>query len=99
MELLLYAPNRPDVDFAVIFLWMMAVGTIIAAALWSLLTSEQTDERYNELSPKVYNTSLHLPSIFSYFLIYFLLLLLLLGGGGGCVHVDNPVLWLDCLSH
>lgn len=97
MELLLYAPNRPDVDFAVIFLWMMAVGTIIAAALWSLLTSEQTDERYNELSPKVYNTSLHLPSIFSYFLIYFLLLLLLLGGV--CVHVDNPVLWLDCLSH
>lgn len=52
VELLLYAPNRPDVDFAVIFLWMMAVGTIIAAALWSLLTSEQTDERYNELSPK-----------------------------------------------
>lgn len=98
MELLLYAPNRPDVDFAVIFLWMMAVGTIIAAALWSLLTSEQTDERYNELSPKVYNTSLHLPSIFSYFLIYFLLLLLLLLGGV-CVHVDNPVLWLDCLSH
>ncbi|KAJ4723033.1 Signal peptide peptidase-like [Melia azedarach] len=52
VELLLYAPNRPVVDYSVIFLWIMAVGTIIAAALWSLLTSERTDERYNELSPK-----------------------------------------------
>ncbi|XP_021898447.1 signal peptide peptidase-like 3 [Carica papaya] len=55
VELLLYAPNRPIVDFSVVFLWTMAVGTVVAASLWSLLTDpEQTDERYNELSPKVY---------------------------------------------
>ncbi|KAH7531126.1 hypothetical protein JRO89_XSUnG0017800 [Xanthoceras sorbifolium] len=52
VELLLYAPNRPVVDFSVIFLWLMAIGTIIAASLWSEFTSERNDERYNELSPK-----------------------------------------------
>ncbi|KAE8022781.1 hypothetical protein FH972_008555 [Carpinus fangiana] len=53
VELLLYAPERPVVDFSVVFLWMMAVGTILCASFWSEFTaSEQTDERYNELSPK-----------------------------------------------
>ncbi|XP_052188514.1 signal peptide peptidase-like 2 [Diospyros lotus] len=53
VELLLYSPNRPIIDFSVVFLWMMSVGTIIAASLWSEFTaSEEGDERYNELSPK-----------------------------------------------
>ncbi|KAK3017180.1 hypothetical protein RJ639_007123 [Escallonia herrerae] len=31
----------------------MAVGTIVCASVWSASTaSEQSDERYNELSPK-----------------------------------------------
>lgn len=54
VELLLYSPKRPIVDFSVIFLWMMAVGTLACASLWSEFTApERTDERYNELSPKV----------------------------------------------
>ncbi|GMY32220.1 signal peptide peptidase-like 5 [Fagus crenata] len=53
VELLLYAPTRPVVDVSVVFLWMMAIGTIFCASRWSEFTaSEQTDERYNELSPK-----------------------------------------------
>ncbi|KAJ7957336.1 Signal peptide peptidase-like [Quillaja saponaria] len=53
VEILLYSPNRPVVDFSVGFLWIMAVGTVICASLWSELTAtKQTDERYNELSPK-----------------------------------------------
>lgn len=53
VELLLYSPNRPVVDFSVIFLWLMAVGTIVCASLWPLFTgSDQNTERYNELSPK-----------------------------------------------
>ncbi|EYU32730.1 hypothetical protein ABFS82_14G040000 [Erythranthe guttata] len=53
VELLLYAPNRPILDYSVIFLWMMAVGTVVTASLWSEITgSENSDERYNELSPK-----------------------------------------------
>ncbi|XP_031255828.1 signal peptide peptidase-like 2 [Pistacia vera] len=52
VELLLYAPNRPVIDFSVILLWILAVGTIIVASLWSDFTNEHTDERYNEISPK-----------------------------------------------
>ncbi|KAK2973813.1 hypothetical protein RJ640_012283, partial [Escallonia rubra] len=54
LELLLYSPIRPIVDYAVLLLWLMAVGTIVCASVWSASTaSEQSDERYNELSPKV----------------------------------------------
>ncbi|KAL4192788.1 hypothetical protein AMTRI_Chr06g196070 [Amborella trichopoda] len=53
VDILLYSPNRPIVDFSEIFLWMMAVGTIVCASLWSeFVTCEQTDERYNELTRK-----------------------------------------------
>ncbi|XVF29334.1 hypothetical protein REPUB_Repub15cG0112300 [Reevesia pubescens] len=53
VELLLYAPSRPIVDYSVIFLWAMAVGTIVTASFWQEFgTSEHTGERYNELSPK-----------------------------------------------
>lgn len=52
VEILLYAPKRPVVDFSVVFLWMMAVGTVACATLWSEITAVQTEERYNELSPK-----------------------------------------------
>ena len=56
VEFLLYAPTRPIVDYSVIFLWAMAVGTIVTASLWQEFgTSEHTDERYNEISPKVYH--------------------------------------------
>ncbi|XP_068666845.1 signal peptide peptidase-like 2, partial [Aristolochia californica] len=34
VELQLYSPKRPVVDFSEIFLWMMAVGTILCATLW-----------------------------------------------------------------
>ncbi|KAL5542920.1 hypothetical protein UlMin_010630 [Ulmus minor] len=58
VELLLYSPKRPIVDFSVIFLWMMAVGTLVCASLWSEFTApDHTDERYNELSPKESNSA------------------------------------------
>ncbi|XP_020219950.1 signal peptide peptidase-like 3 [Cajanus cajan] len=53
VEILLYAPPRPLVDLSVAFLWLMSVGTIVCASLWSdLTTPEKSDERYNELCPK-----------------------------------------------
>ncbi|OIW17587.1 hypothetical protein TanjilG_08865 [Lupinus angustifolius] len=53
VEILLYAPPRPLIDFSVAFLWLMSVGTIVCASLWSDLTSpEQYDERYKELCLK-----------------------------------------------
>lgn len=32
---LLYSPQRPLVDVAEVFLWLMAVGTILCASFWS----------------------------------------------------------------
>lgn len=53
VEVLLYAPPRPLVDFSVAFLWLVSVGTIVCASLWSdLTTPEKSGERYSELYPK-----------------------------------------------
>nr|DAD37157.1 TPA_asm: hypothetical protein HUJ06_007798 [Nelumbo nucifera] len=53
VELLLYSPDRPIVDLSVIFLWMMAVGTILLACLWpDIVARKKDDEHYNQLSPK-----------------------------------------------
>lgn len=69
VELLLYAPVRPVVDISVIFLWLMAVGTVACASLWSEFTAmEKTEGSYSELSPKV---STMLPMVLSLFLIGF----------------------------
>ncbi|KAL6188941.1 hypothetical protein ACLB2K_040331 [Fragaria x ananassa] len=53
VELLLYSPKRPLVDYSVIFLWLMCVGTIVTASYWKTITVvEQNDEPYNELAEK-----------------------------------------------
>lgn len=53
VDVLLYSPNRPVVDFSEIFLWLMAVGTIVVASLWSeFIACEQVDEHYNHLMAK-----------------------------------------------
>ncbi|NP_001346469.1 uncharacterized protein LOC100217036 precursor [Zea mays] len=53
VEVQLYSPNRPTVDLSACFLWIMAVGTIVCASLWTeFVTCEQVDERYNQLTRK-----------------------------------------------
>lgn len=53
VELLLYAPISPIVDFSVVFLWMIAVGTVICASIWSeCIACEQHADPYDELTPK-----------------------------------------------
>lgn len=53
VEVAVYAPESPLIDPAAIFLWLMAVGTIVCASLWSEITKvDETSERYNQLSPK-----------------------------------------------
>ncbi|CAL5192690.1 unnamed protein product [Lathyrus oleraceus] len=37
----LYSPRRPTVDVAEVFLWLMAVGTIICASYWSAWTARE----------------------------------------------------------
>ncbi|CAL4993481.1 unnamed protein product [Urochloa decumbens] len=53
VEVQLYSPNRPVVDLSACFLWIMAVGTIVCASLWSeLVACERVDDRYNQLTRK-----------------------------------------------
>ncbi|KAM5569919.1 hypothetical protein ABKV19_017103 [Rosa sericea] len=53
VELLLYSPKRPVVDFGVAFLCLMAVGTIKMASYWKTFTVvEQNDDPYKELAEK-----------------------------------------------
>lgn len=37
----LYSPKRPLVDVAEVFLWLMAVGTILCASYWSAWTARE----------------------------------------------------------
>ncbi|KAJ4967823.1 hypothetical protein NE237_014524 [Protea cynaroides] len=53
VELLLYSPDSPIVDVSEFFLWMMAVGTVIVASVWSeFIACEQNDDPYNHMTPK-----------------------------------------------
>ena len=54
VEILLYSPDRPILDSSVSVLWLLAVGTVVCASLWSEITaSRKNDEGYNDISPKV----------------------------------------------
>ncbi|XP_020104048.1 signal peptide peptidase-like 2 [Ananas comosus] len=44
VDILLYSPTRPVIDFSIIFLWSMAVGTVICASLWEEFTSCGQDQ-------------------------------------------------------
>jgi hypothetical protein len=37
----LYSPRRPVVDVAEVFLWLMAVGTILCASYWSAWSARE----------------------------------------------------------
>ncbi|XP_026457582.1 signal peptide peptidase-like 2 isoform X1 [Papaver somniferum] len=51
VELLLYAPISPVVDVSVVFLWMIAVGCVILASIWSeYIACEQHCDPYQDSS-------------------------------------------------
>lgn len=37
----LYSPLRPPVDIAEVFLWLMAVGTILCSSFWSAWSARE----------------------------------------------------------
>lgn len=50
MRVLFYSPKRPLVDVAEVFLWLMAVGTILGASYWSAWSAkEAANEHYRRL--------------------------------------------------
>lgn len=52
VEILLYSPDRPIVDYSAMFIWLMAVGTIFCASFWSELTASEESNDY-EQAPEV----------------------------------------------
>ena len=50
VQVLIYSPDRPLVDIAEVFLWLMAVGTILCASFWSAWSArEAANEHYKTL--------------------------------------------------
>ncbi|CAK9208880.1 unnamed protein product [Sphagnum jensenii] len=50
VRVLLFSPKRPIVDISEVFLWVMAVGTILGASFWSAWTAkEAAQEHYRRL--------------------------------------------------
>ena len=45
----LYSPLRPVVDIAEVFLWLMAVGTIIFASYWSAWSAREAAIEHDKL--------------------------------------------------
>lgn len=42
----LYSPRRPLVDIAEVFLWLMAVGSILGASFWSAWTAKEAAQEH-----------------------------------------------------
>ncbi|ONK55523.1 uncharacterized protein A4U43_UnF2250 [Asparagus officinalis] len=45
----LYSPDRPLVDIAEVFLWLMAVGTILCASYWSAWSAREASIEHDKL--------------------------------------------------
>lgn len=67
----LYSPLRPTVDVAEVFLWLMAVGTILCASYWSAWSARESAIEFEKLLKVNFNSvSIYL---FFYELIQFFL--------------------------
>ncbi|KAH6778702.1 SIGNAL PEPTIDE PEPTIDASE-LIKE 4 [Perilla frutescens var. hirtella] len=45
----IYSPQRPEVDVAEVFLWLMAVGTILCASYWSAWSAREAAIEHDKL--------------------------------------------------
>jgi hypothetical protein len=52
----LYSPKRPLVDVAEVFLWLMAVGTILCASYWSAWTAREAAAEQDKLLKVIFWT-------------------------------------------
>ncbi|CAN7063110.1 unnamed protein product [Brassica rapa subsp. trilocularis] len=78
VELLLYAPTRPAVDFAAGLLLLMAVGTVVVGSLWSELTDpDQANESYSISSKEKEILYISVTSVVFFIVIASVFLLLL----------------------
>ena len=59
----LYSPLRPLVDIAEVFLWLMAVGTILCASYWSAWSAREAAIEQDKLLKVIFRFS-------RYFLVF-----------------------------
>lgn len=60
----MYSPKRPIIDISEIFLWLMAVGTVVGASFWSALTAKEAAlEHYRSIKVQIFSYFLHIVSI------------------------------------
>lgn len=52
----LYSPRRPAVDVAEVFLWLMAVGTILCASYWSAWNAREAAIEYDKMLKVLHHT-------------------------------------------
>ncbi|KAM0890979.1 hypothetical protein ACQ4PT_026742 [Festuca glaucescens] len=55
----LYSPDRPVVDTAEVFLWLMAVGTVLCASYWSAWSSREAINEQEKLLKDGHEVSLN----------------------------------------
>lgn len=55
----LYSPERPLVDTAEVFLWLMAVGTILCASYWSAWSAKEAMIEHDKLLKVLISFSLN----------------------------------------
>ena len=66
----MYSPKRPVVDISEIFLWLMAVGTVLGASFWSAWTAkEAAQEHYRNI--KVCEHGPYVTSLFGFWTLIF----------------------------
>lgn len=46
VKILMYSPKRPLVDISEVFLWLMAVGTVLGASFWSAWTAKEAAQEH-----------------------------------------------------
>ncbi|KAG5252083.1 signal peptide peptidase 2B [Salix suchowensis] len=73
--LLFYAPVRPPVDFSVIFLWIMAVGTVVCASVWSEIETANASAFKDDTEKEVIDINVKSAIVFVITASTFLLLL------------------------
>lgn len=54
----LYSPDRPVVDTAEVFLWLMAVGTVLGASYWSAWSAREAVIEQEKLLKVLYVVTL-----------------------------------------
>lgn len=98
----LYSPDRPLVDIAEVFLWLMAVGTILCACYWSAWSAREASIEHEKLLKVLFLSGKHFMNfiIFAFYqngTLYLIYGVTILGCSRGVTQNGNSCQW--CGGH